>query len=120
MHILMCIQDEPVTTMQLRYSLMILSATELKKPISWQQPKGASFTVATNEPWDTLKAQLLAKIDNTLKPNKISFADYHLKYFMPHMLSKSSLDLESKEDYEGFVDHSRNIKSNSPMINVNI
>jgi hypothetical protein len=40
----------------------ILSATELKKPVSRQEPKGASFTLATDKPWDTLKAQLLAKI----------------------------------------------------------
>jgi len=106
--------------MQLHYSLAILSTTELKKPISRQEPKGASFTLATDEPWDTLKAQLLVKIDSTLKPNKISFADYHVKYYIPRVLSKPGLDLESEEDYEGLVDRSRNIKSNSPTINVNI
>ena len=76
-HILMCIQDEPAPTMQLQDSLLILSATELKKPISRQEPKGASFTLTSDEPWGTLKVQLLVKINSALQPNKISFADYH-------------------------------------------
>ena len=120
MHLLMCIQDEPVMTMNLHYTLAILSATELKKLVSWQEPKGASFTLVTDKPWDTLKAQFLPKIDGVLQPNNISFADYHIKYYIPSVLLKPSLDLESEEDYEGLVDCFCNIKSNSPMINVNI
>jgi hypothetical protein len=119
-HILTCVQDEQVTTMKLRYSLAILSATELKKPISRQEPKGASLTLVTDEPWDTLKAQLLVKIDSALQPSNISFADYHIKYYIPRVLSKPGLDLQSEEDYEDLVDRSRNIKSNPPTINVNI
>ena len=119
MHKLVCIQDDTVMTMQLQYSLVMLSATELKKPISQQEPKGPSFALVTDEPWDTLKAQLLTKIDSALKPNTITFANYHLKYFIPHMLSKPGLDLESEEDYDGLVDHSHNIKLNSPTISVN-
>lgn len=44
----MYVQDEPATTMNLHYTLTILSATELKKPVSRQEPKGVSFTLATN------------------------------------------------------------------------
>ena len=120
MHLLMGIQDEPAMTMNLHYTLMILLATELKKLASWQEPKRASFTLATNKPWDTLKAQLLAKINGVLQPNNISFANYHIKYYISCVLSKPGLDLESEEDYEGLVDRSCNTKSNSPMINVNI
>ena len=79
-----------------------------------------SFTLATNKPWDTLKAQLLAKIDSALQPCNIIFADYQIKYQIPHVLSKPGLDLNCEEDYADLVDRSHNIKSNPPTINVNI
>jgi hypothetical protein len=106
--------------MNLRYTLAILSATELKKPVSRQEPKGASFTLATDKPWDTLKAQLLAKIDSALQPRKINFADYQIKYQIPRVLSKPGLDLNCEEDYADLVDRSHNIKANPPTININI
>ena len=120
MHILIYVQDEPAMTMNLQYTLAILSATELKKPVSWQEPKGASFTLATDKPWDTLKAQLLAKIDSALQPCIISFADYQIKYQISRVLLKPGLDLSCEEDYADLVDHSHNIKSNPPTININI
>jgi len=101
-------------------SITLLQYCQLQNSRNWYEPKGASFTLATNKPWDTLKAQLLPKIDGVLQPNNISFADYQIKYYIPSVLLKPSLDLESEEDYEGLVDCFRNIKSNSPMINVNI
>ena len=70
----MYVQDELAMTMNLHYTLTILSGTELKKPVSQQEPKGTSFTLATDKPWDTLKAQLLAKIDTALQPCNIIFA----------------------------------------------
>ena len=116
----MYVQDELATTMNLHYTLAILSATELQKPVSQQEPKGASLTLATDKPWDTLKAQLLAKIDSALQPCNIILANYQIKYQIPRVLSKPGLDLNCEEDYADLVDHSHNIKSNPPTINVNI
>ncbi|KAF8156684.1 hypothetical protein B0H34DRAFT_859408 [Crassisporium funariophilum] len=102
----------------LTYILAIPSAEELKKPTSRQQAKTVSLTLASNEPWDTLKAQLLVKINSALSPAKIDFADYKIKYYILRILPKPGLELETDQQYQDLIKRSQDIKGNTPTISV--
>ncbi|KAF8173627.1 hypothetical protein BJ912DRAFT_802205, partial [Pholiota molesta] len=104
----------------LTYILGILSLEELKKPASRQEAKTTSLSLGSDEPWDTLKAQLLVKIDQILKPAKISFSDYEAKYHILRVLPKPGLELEDEQQYQDLVQRSQGIKGNTPTINISI
>jgi hypothetical protein len=58
------------------YVISIFSAEELSKPESKCKPRNVSFDLATDEPWDTMKAQLLAKIEAFFSPQLLNFDNY--------------------------------------------
>ncbi|KIK96302.1 hypothetical protein PAXRUDRAFT_772466 [Paxillus rubicundulus Ve08.2h10] len=65
-----------------------MATSELKKPVMKCTSKSASFKFHhSNEPWDTLQAQLLAKISQLLAPNMINFNDYDVSFYISHTLS---------------------------------
>ena len=60
------------------YLLTIISATEMKKSVSKCQSVSGHLKLDSDEPWDTLKAQILVKISDALCPAKIDYADYNV------------------------------------------
>jgi hypothetical protein len=56
------------------YIMSILTAAEMAKVASKRITKTISFSLATDEPWDTMKAQLLAKICSKINPPTIDFS----------------------------------------------
>ena len=58
------------------YMTTTLSALEAKKAVSKCVPINESFELSMEEPWDTLKAQLLVKIDNALSPKNLEYQQY--------------------------------------------
>ena len=62
----------------------IISTTQMKKPLTKRTPKpGVKFLFSLNEPWNTLHAQILAKISTTLNPRTIDLDDYDISFFIP-------------------------------------
>lgn len=62
---------------------VITSAVEMKKSQAKQVLKGVEFMFNLDEPWDTLKAQIPAKIKSVLKPKHLDFDDYNVSFFIP-------------------------------------
>ena len=60
--------DTPIPTpiLTINYAVAFFSSAEMKKPSSECVPKSSSFHLRTDEPWDTLKAQLLVKVSDAL------------------------------------------------------
>lgn len=112
--------EKMVPARNLTYILAVLSVDEQKKPVLRQDAKTVSLTLASDEPWDTLKAQLLVKIDCALNPPKINFADYEIKYHILRVLPKPGLELETDQQYQNLIQHSRDIKGNTPTISITV
>ena len=89
---------------KINYILSIISISESKKNTSKCVPIGHILELLVDEPWDTLKAQLLVQIDKTLVPSKVDFQDYKISYTIPRILSQP-LPLASESDYSFMIKH---------------
>jgi hypothetical protein len=73
-------QEKPKTVV---YILSILAAAEAKKTvISKRISQSAIVRLDTDDPWDTMKAQILVKIDQALHPSRIQYDDYDIKFYI--------------------------------------
>jgi hypothetical protein len=106
--------DKPET--KLNYILSVYSPSEMKKPAAKRRAKTSSIQLLATEPWDTIKAQLLVKIDSLLKPKSINFEDYDIICTIPRIITKPGIPLASSTDYNLLLERSH--KSN--LINVTI
>jgi len=96
----------------------ILSAFEAKKSPAKCKPKTQSVQFSTNKPWDTLKAQLLAKISIALNPPVIDLAQYNIMFYISRILLKPGLPLMSQEDFNIMNNRACNLTMKNPTINV--
>ena len=104
-------RKEPTATTQVPpskvdYILSLFSAVEMKKPAAKREPKKSSLQLSSDEPWDTLKAQLLVKIDEAFKPTTLSIDDYSILFTIPRVVSKPGYPLVSATDYSILLDRS--------------
>jgi hypothetical protein len=78
-------------------------------------PKNTFLQLGHDEPWDTLKAQLLVKISNILKPTKLEFDDYGYSFTVPRIHTKLT-SLDDQTSYTFMVD--RALRSKDPAVNL--
>jgi len=98
--------------------LSILSTSGAKKSVSKREPKMHSVQFSTDKPWDTLKAQLLAKISIALNPPIIDFAQYNIMFYISCILPKPGLPLMSQEDFDIMNNQAHNLTTKNPTINL--
>ena len=85
----------------INYTVSVFSSDEMKKATSKHVPKCSSFQLHTDEPWDTLKAQLLMKVSDTLGDTAIlDFSKYNFIVSILCVVSKPGLPLTSDNDYD--------------------
>jgi hypothetical protein len=90
----------PTVTHTITYAISFFSSGEMKKTISKRVPKNSSFQLRTDEPWDTLKAQLLVKVSDALGvAASLDFSKYNFIVSIPRVISKPGLPLTSETDY---------------------
>jgi hypothetical protein len=82
------------------YILAILSADEIKKAIAKCSPKTLTLQLTTDEPWDTVKVQLLVKISQALNPKVVDHNNYTVTFFIPCIFTKPSAPLHSDDNYK--------------------
>ena len=59
----------------------------MAKPKTKQgDPKSDFFWPDEDSEWDTIKAQIMAKINMILKPATISYDNYSIQFAVPHYL----------------------------------
>ena len=56
----------PSISFIVNYAVSVFTSAEMKKAVSKWVAKCSSFQLRTDEPWDTLKAQLLVKVSNAI------------------------------------------------------
>jgi len=69
---------------KITYMISIYTAAQMKKEAGKSSAmKNTFLQLESTEPWDTVKAQLLIKIDGILKPTTIDFDDYTFSFSVP-------------------------------------
>lgn len=111
--------EEPQET-KATYLLNILSAFELKKPVSKRVAKNLSLVLSSSEPWETMEAQLLVKIDAALKPKTLNLNDYDIMFHIPRLLPKPGMTLTDNADYSSLLGRVKTMASKMDMPTINI
>lgn len=113
--------EEPQET-KATYLLNILSALELKKPVSKRIAKNLSLILSSSEPWETMEAQLLVKIDAALKPPTLNLNDYDIMFHIPRILPKPGMTPADNADYSSLLGRVKTMatKMDMPIINITI
>jgi hypothetical protein len=74
--------------------------------------------LSTDEPWDTMKAQILAKISTALNPPLVDFNNYDITFYIPRVLPKPGLALATESDFTIMNGRACNMKAQDPTINL--
>jgi hypothetical protein len=111
-------RKDPTAPPKVDYILTLFSAVEMKKPAAKREPKKSSLQLSSDEPWDTLKAQLLVKIDEVFKPTTLSIDDYDILFTIPRVVSKPGYPLASATDYGILLD--RSVKSRLVQLSISM
>jgi hypothetical protein len=82
--------------------------------------KSGSFWLNTDEPLDTIKAQLLVKINNALQHETIQFDNYEVMFCIPCVLPKPGILLANEPDYVYLIEHIIGLKTQDPTVNITI
>lgn len=72
--------------------------------------------LSTEEPWDTMKAQLLVKISAALDPKVLEFDLYETFFYIPRILPKPGMALPLDADYDLLIRRARNLMMKDPTI----
>jgi hypothetical protein len=73
-------------------------------------PKSDFFRLDEDKEWDTMKAQIMAKIDSILQPVTISYDDYDITFAIPRYSPQPML-LDDNDKYLYMVEHALKAKS---------
>ena len=95
----------PTVTHTVNYAISVFSSAEMRKATSKRVPRSSSFQLHTDEPWDTMKAQLLEKVSDALGDTaSLDFSKYSFVVSILHVILKPGLPLTSDTDYNLLVD----------------
>ena len=87
----------------------------MKKDVGKRGPaKNTFLQLESTEPWDTVKAQLLVKVDTTLKPETIAFEDYTFSFTVPRYHTKPTDLSDDGETYKFMIE--RALKAKDPSV----
>jgi hypothetical protein len=103
----------------LTYMVLVFSADEMKKVQSKRVAKSYTLQLDTSEPWDTMRAQLLSKIDNALQPRPLDFTLFDISFAIPRIVPKPGMPLETEASYSILLQRVCKIKE-PPIISISI
>ncbi|KAI6008570.1 hypothetical protein EDC04DRAFT_2610881 [Pisolithus marmoratus] len=109
--------QEPPKPTSIMYYLAIFSEAEMKKAVKQQKASNTFLQLKPDFKWDTVKAQFLMKIMQTLQPKHIDFSNYDFTWNIPCQQS-SQMQLQMDDDYKFLIAHA--LKMKEPTANVKI
>ncbi|KIK82231.1 hypothetical protein PAXRUDRAFT_70618, partial [Paxillus rubicundulus Ve08.2h10] len=93
---------------------------EMKKVKTKCEAKNASIDLFLDEPWDTLKAQILAKISASLAPHQLNYEHYTVTYHNNRILPKPGLTITTQADFDGMVKRVKGLATKMPVVNLTV
>ena len=107
----------PTVTHTVNYAISVFSSAEMRKATSKRVPRSSSFQLRTDEPWDTMKAQLLVKVSDALGDTaSLDFSKYSFVISILRVISKPGLPLTSDTDYNLLVTKIKSGKLKEPIL----
>src|ERR1700728_5061456 len=88
----------------------------MKKAAATCKSKVQNFCHDGDEPWDTFKAQVLAKIDAAIKPCVIDFDDYTFLFYITCLMLKHRMSIKDAEDHSFMIEQA--LKTKNLMVNI--
>ncbi|KAA1466966.1 hypothetical protein DENSPDRAFT_891416 [Dentipellis sp. KUC8613] len=110
--------NNPPTKKNIAYMASIFSVAEMRKPVSKRAPKSGRTELSSDEPWDTLKAQILVLISTALDPEIIDFGNYDITATIPRLLPKPGVDLGDESDYQFLLKNVQKSKAADLIVNL--
>lgn len=83
---------------KLMFNLSIFPESEGMKDIKKQKGHNSYLKLSSDAVFDTWKAQLLVKIDEKMKPDRILYEDYDVSFMIPRV-SPLPLNVTEEDDY---------------------
>ena len=83
------------------YQLKLAPKSEIKKQPHKRKNQVRILTLSANLNWNMVKAQILVKIEDCLKPKKLDFDDYDVCFMVPRKVSDPTMTpLTTEDDYD--------------------
>jgi hypothetical protein len=98
----------------------LFSFQELAKPLSCHKGQNTGLEPLTSEPWDTVKAQLLVKIDPELSPPNLDYSHYDVMVYISRILPKPGMPLITPKNYASLLARVINMTTLTPTVNITI
>jgi hypothetical protein len=92
----------------------------MKKPLNKRSAQTMSLQLGREEPWDTMKAQLLVKITAAFKPATLNFDSYDILFYIPRILPKPGSPLMCDDDYSFLLKRSQKCGPKDSTIYISI
>ena len=112
------VPEEPSLT--ITYAIALFTAAEWKKAVAKRTPKNLSLQLKSTEPFDTVQAQILAKIDSVMDLPKNKITDYDVLYMITRIVQKPGVPLASEADYAVLVEKASGKNKTSAIVNLSI
>jgi hypothetical protein len=107
----------PTVSQTINYATSVFSSAEMKKAVTKRVPKCSSFRLQTEEPWDTLKAQLLVKVSDALGDAvHLDFSKYNFMVSILRVISKPGIPLTTDNDYDLLLTRIKSGKVKEPIL----
>lgn len=89
----------------------------MKKSKKQRKSSNTFLQTKSDREWDTIKAQLLEKVSQTLRPKVINFDDYSFTWNVPRY-QPSQMQLRTSDDYQFLITHA--LKPKEPAVNIRV
>jgi DNA-binding Xre family transcriptional regulator len=112
--------DEPPvpTAKALTYILSIFPSFEMKKAMSKHVAKTHTIQQGSDQEWDALKVQILAKICASLNPKVLDIINYTILFHIPRSVPKPGISLTKPEEYNVMI--AQAIKTKNLMVYLSV
>ncbi|KAG1754121.1 hypothetical protein EDD22DRAFT_1000960 [Suillus occidentalis] len=100
---------------KITYILAMFPEDQLQKPEKQRKAINAFLCLSSDQEFDTLKAQILQKISEKLKPKTLTYENYSIEWYIPR-LQTAPLALSSADDYKFLLEHA--LKREGPTANI--
>jgi hypothetical protein len=105
----------PAKAPNITYDLTIYSISQMQKAENQRKSVNTFLVLASDYEFDTIKAQILMKIAESLNPKMIAFEDYSISWTIPRT-QVSSMPLRTPADYLFCLDLV--VKQKTPSVNL--
>ncbi len=116
----LAVEEVPPAAKKITYVLFIFSRAEMARPSTKREPKQSSMAHGPDIPWDTIKAQILVRVAESLKPDSLHFSNYSITATIARLIPKPGLPLTNEAEYANILERISKYNSSFPTVNLSV